>query len=98
MLGGLMTRETPPRQPSNGAFASVHVVAGRAGQVRAGAKTPAAAQQLDLIAVDVRDRNVLGRWTNEIVVELLARSVRERRPSGVPLSGMAQRAIVHLAI
>src|SRR2546430_5541874 len=85
MLASLMARETLLREPGDVALAFVHVVAGRARQVGAGAKAPAAAQQGHLIPVNIRDRNLPLRRRQEIVVEVFTRAVGERHCPRVPL-------------
>src|SRR6266480_831470 len=95
MLARLMARQALLDKRGHVALRSMDVVARRAGHVRARAKTPAALQQPHLIAVDVRDRCRLVRRRGEIVVELVTRSVGERRRFRVPRAGMAQGAVVH---
>src|SRR2546425_2152939 len=56
VLTGLMTRQALFRKPRHVALRSMDVVAGRARHRWTGAKTLAAPQQPDLIALDVGDR------------------------------------------
>src|SRR5947208_14540028 len=92
MLARLMARQTLLSQRRNVSFRSMDVVARRTGHVRARAKALAAPQQSHLITMDVRNGNVRVRSRDEIVVEPLARSVRERRSPRLALARMAQGA------
>src|SRR5256884_3195490 len=97
MLARLMTRQTLLEKRRHVALRTMDVVARRARHARARAKTLAALQQRHLIPVDVGGRRRV-RGRGEIVVELVTRSVGERRNFWVPLAGMAQGTVVHLPV
>src|SRR4029077_12018110 len=93
----LMTRQALLDKRRHVTLRTMNVMARRARHARARAKTLAALQQRHLIPVDVRGRRRV-RGRGEIVVEVVTRSVGERRYFWVPLSGVAQGAVVHLPV
>src|SRR6266446_5288590 len=94
MVARLMTRQALLDKRRHVALRTMHVVARRARHAQARAKTLAALQQRHLIPVDVRGRRCVRR-RGEIIVELVTRSVGERRNFRVPLAGVAQGTAVH---
>src|SRR2546427_1026984 len=97
MPARLMTRQALLDKRRYVALRTMDVVTRRARHARARAKTLAALQQRHLIPVDVGGRRRV-RGRGEIVVELVTRSVGERRNLRVPLAGMAQGTGVHLPV
>src|SRR5437879_10003585 len=90
MLARLMTRQTLLEKRRHVALRTMDVVARRARHARARAKTLRALQQRHLIPVDVGGRRRV-RGRGEIVVELVTRSVGERRNFWVPLDRKSTR-------
>src|SRR2546429_7520223 len=98
MLAGFVTRQTLLSEPGHVALRFVNVVAGRARQVRARAKASAAAQQRDLIPVNVGDRKLPFRRGQGKVGEGVTGAGGERRAPRGPPPGEGKSANVHPAV
>src|SRR2546425_10749648 len=97
MLARLMTRQALLDKGCHVALRTMDVVARRARHAPARAKTFSALQQRHLIPVDVGGRRRV-RGRGEIILQLVTRSVGERRNFWVPPAGVAQGTVFHLPV
>lgn len=89
----LMTAQASLGQFGHTSLFLVNIMAGRAGQIAAGSKALAKAQQSNLVSVDIGPRIHLG-LRREILFQVFSRLVGKRGPSRLADTRMAEGAVI----